>query len=207
MDSYAVREVSDTDINPGAPKDGAEKGRGDKPFSELTPAIPINHYSTTTPAITHRRKLDSFLLENVITRMRAELGPVMHTAAQQVAVREHERTREWFITHALPKAIRVSQRSAYDVLRSHGVVTDPRGGKKNSGLEVGRHVPSSSSGEPLTDDDVISLAQSCVALLETQGQSFERTLAEMSVEGGGFLLPQDAPRVRAKVEDLIRGGK
>ena len=42
------------------------------------------------------------------------------------------------------------------------------------------------------------LAQACVAMLETQRQSIEVTLSEMSSEAGGFLLPEDAGRVREK---------
>jgi Flp pilus assembly protein CpaB len=47
------------------------------------------------------------------------------------------------------------------------------------------------------------LAQACVAMLEAQGQAVEVTLSEMSTTAGGFLLPEDAPRVRQKVETLL----
>jgi hypothetical protein len=40
-------------------------------------------------------------------------------------------------------------------------------------------------------------------MLEVQGQSIEVTLSEMSVAAGGFLLPEDARRVRQKVNSLI----
>ena len=55
----------------------------------------------------------------------------------------------------------------------------------------------------LSDEEVATYAHSCVALLITQGQSIDCTLSEMSSEAGGFLLPEDVPRVRAKVEALI----
>jgi hypothetical protein len=40
-------------------------------------------------------------------------------------------------------------------------------------------------------------------MLEAQGQSIERTLSEMSVEAGGFVLPEDAHRVRESAESLL----
>ena len=43
----------------------------------------------------------------------------------------------------------------------------------------------------------------CVAMLETRGQSIEFTLSEMSTEAGGYLLPEDAPRVRDKANALL----
>jgi hypothetical protein len=40
-------------------------------------------------------------------------------------------------------------------------------------------------------------------MLEAQGRPVEVTLSEMGVAAGGFLLPEDAPRVRQKVDSLI----
>jgi hypothetical protein len=51
--------------------------------------------------------------------------------------------------------------------------------------------------------EVEELAQACVAMLEAQGQAIEVTLSEMSTEAGGFLLPEDAPRVRAKAKTIL----
>ncbi len=41
-----------------------------------------------------------------------------------------------------------------------------------------------------------------MALLEAQGQTIDCTLSEMSIESGGFLLAEDAPKVRARAEAL-----
>ena len=49
----------------------------------------------------------------------------------------------------------------------------------------------------------MELTQACVAMLEVKGQSVEVTLSEMSAEAGGFLLPEDAPRVRVKAEAFL----
>jgi hypothetical protein len=58
----------------------------------------------------------------------------------------------------------------------------------------------------LSDEEITELAESCVALLVTQGQTIDRSLSEMSVEAGGFLLQEDAPKVRTRAEVLTRAG-
>jgi hypothetical protein len=205
MDSFAVRETLDKDLNPGAPKNGAETGQVYKILPEPTPPTPDNHYLNTTAGSTLRRELDSFSLEHVITRLRAELEPAMHTAARQAAAREHERTREWLENKGLPKAARVAQHEAYNVLRKHGVISESARSLR-AHAEVGRNDYSPPGPHPLTHDEVTELAEACFAMLETRGQSIELTLSEMSMEAGGFLLPEDAPRVREKAMSLLSAG-
>lgn len=55
----------------------------------------------------------------------------------------------------------------------------------------------------LTDEEIKGLAENCIAMLETHGQSIERSLSEMGSAAGGFLLPEDAPKVRALAESLV----
>lgn len=43
-------------------------------------------------------------------------------------------------------------------------------------------------------------------MFETRGQSIELILSEMSIEAGGFLLPEDAGRVRDKANALLSAG-
>jgi hypothetical protein len=205
MDSYAVREVLDTDINPRAPKNGAETGRANKNLSEPTPPVVVDHSPIRAPSIPRQGEPESFLLENVIKRLRAELEPVMHAAARQAAAREHERTREWLENRGLPKAARVAQHEAYNVLRKYGVISEAsRSSRAQS--EVGRNSYVPPEPHLLSAEEVNDLAQACVAMLETQGQSIEVTLSEMSSEVGGFLLPEDAGRVREKANLLISAG-
>jgi hypothetical protein len=210
-DSFADPENLDSGNDPRAPENGADTGPVGKTASATT-RLPTPGACAHLPRAEGQveaavRSPGSVSVEEIIERLKNELAPCVRDAAARAAAQEMVHTREWFAAHALPKAIRISQRSAYDVLRAHGVVTEPRGGRKNVGLEVGRHAPASPRAETLTEDDVAMLAQSCVALFETQGQPVERTLAEMGVEGGGFLLPEDVPRVRARVETLLRGAK
>ena len=210
-DSFAVREVLDTDINPHAPKTGADTKRMNENLSEPTPRVPTDHYSKTAADTSLQGRPESFMLENVITRLRAELEPAMHAAARQATAREHERTREWLENRGLPKVARVAQHEAYNVLRKYGVISEASHSSRSQ-LEVGRYSFAPPDSHPLSAEEINDLAQACVAMLETQGQSIEVTLSEMSSEAGGFLLPEDAGRVREKANSWIsagdgRGGK
>ncbi len=95
-DSFAVPEVLDTNINPRAPKSGADQVQVDKIPSELTPRISANQLSNAKPCTTTMSQTESALsMDEIVTRLRAELEPAMQTAARNAAAREHERTREW----------------------------------------------------------------------------------------------------------------
>lgn len=204
-DSFAVGETLDPDKNSRAPKNGADSIRLDKPAPG--PAQPTPHAISPneSPSTTLRQAPDVVSLEDIITRLRAELEPAMHTAARQAAAREHERTREWLENRGLPKVARVAQHEAYNVLRKYGLVSEAAVASR-SRSEVGRSSYESPAPHPLSDDEVNDLAQACLAMLETKGQSIEVTLSEMSAEAGGILLPEDAGRVREKANFLISTG-
>jgi hypothetical protein len=203
MDSFAVREVSDTDKNPLAPKNGADTERADRTLSEPTPPSPANyHPSNVAPKPSRRHEPEPLLLEDVVTRLRAELEPAMREAARQAAASEHERTREWLENRGLPKAARVAQQEAYNVLRKYGVIGEVSRPVRSQ-PEVGQTNYTPPAPHPLSAEEVTELAQACIAMLETQGQSVEMTLSEMSSEAGGFLLPEDAGRVREKANSLL----
>jgi len=206
MDSFAVREVSDTDKNPRAPKNGADTGPVNKTFPEPPPSLQTSyHPSGAAPVSSRQHGHESILLENVVTHLRAELEPAMRAAARQAAACEHERTREWLENRGLPKAARVAQHEAYNVLRKYGVISEsPRAQRSQS--EVGRNSYTPAKPHLLSPEEVNEFAQACVAMLETRGQSIEVTLSEMSSEAGGFLLPEDAGRVREKVNSLLAAG-
>jgi hypothetical protein len=204
MDSYAVREVSDTDINPGAPKSGAETERVDKRVSDPIRNIPPPNHANITQGAVLARTPSVVAIEDVITRLKSELEPAMHAAARQAAAREHERTREWLENRGIPKAARVAQQEAYNVLRKYGVISESARSLRAQ-TEVGRGDYDYVPPEPhqLTEDEIAGLAEACVAMFETKGQSIELTLSEMSVEAGGYLLPDDAPRVRDHANALL----
>ena len=209
-DSFAVLENLDTDMNSRAPKNGA-KAQVDKITPDPTRPDPPSLQQTLTPSARQELIPESISLEEVITRMRAELEPAMHAAARQAAAREHARTREWLENRGLPKAARVAQHEAYSVLRKYGLISEASRPSRSQS-EVGRNSYAPHAPHPLSEDEVNDLAQACVAMLETQGQSIEVTLSEMSAEAGGFLLPEDAVRVRERANSVLsagdgRGGK
>jgi hypothetical protein len=203
-DSFAVSEVLDSDIYPGAPKNGADCQTISDPPSEQTPrnarrALPESRTREDRPSPPSPR--EDFPLDRIVSRLRAELEPALRRLAQQAAAGEHERTREWLESRGLPKAARVAQRETYDVLRRQGIL---KASGKDSHAEVGRGGSVPSAPRPLPEDEVFELAGACVALLEVKGQPVELTLSEMNVASGGFLLPGDASRVLEKVEVLLR---
>jgi hypothetical protein len=200
-DSFAVRESLDTDTNSRAPKNGADNEQAVKKSSAPYQPSAAKHCSNTQHAHSSQRTPSVPSLDDVVARLKAELEPVIHRAARQAAAREHERTREWLENRGLPKAARVAQHEAYNVLRKYGVLSEAARFSRSQ-LEVDRNSYVPPDPHTLSDDEVNDLAQACVAMLETQGQSIEMTLSEMSVEAGGFLLPEDAGRVRQKANSV-----
>jgi hypothetical protein len=211
-DSYADSEVLEKDLNPRAPKSGAET----EPASKMSSAPPRTSIPVSRTSHSHEeeelstglRVASAISVEEIVGRLRSELEPCVREiaarAAAQSASREMERTREWFETKALPKAVRVAQHEVYDLLRKHGGV-ESRRGRGSASREVGRAVDGYTAVEarPLTLEEVRETAEVCVALLETQGKSIEVTLSEISSEGGGWLLPEDAPHVREAAQKLL----
>jgi hypothetical protein len=204
-DSYAVKEVSDTEFNPCAPKNGAEKKEVDKTSPELQLMSTKEVAGRSVGREIEFSKLNvagALSIDEIVWRLKSELEPSLQSAAQQAARREHERTREWLENRGLPKAARVAQREAYNVLRNHGVVSAANE-RARADLEVGRN-HSTVEAKPLSEGEVKELAEMCIAMLETHGQAIDTTLAEISSEAGGCLLPEDAPRVRDLAETMLR---
>jgi hypothetical protein len=210
-DSFAVREVLETDLNPRAPKNGAEtKLVGKTSSTPNRPQAPIScttHDHEEGKQRIGRSATGVIPVEEIVERLKSDLEPrlkeVAARAAAQSTSREMERTRQWFETKALPKAVRVAQHETYELLRKNGGV-EGRRRQRSAGLEVGRGAGdyTASRARPLTPEEIRETAEICVALLETQGKSIEVTLFEMSSEGGGWLLPEDAPRVRELAESM-----
>ena len=139
-------------------------------------------------------------VEEIVSRLGRELEPSIQAAARRAAAQEHERTREWLESRGLPKAARVAQREAFNVLRKYGVIRDTA---HSSHVNVDRSYLEPDEHQPLSDSEVEELAQACIALLEVKRQPVELTLSELSAEAGGFLSSSDAPRVRARVKVLL----
>lgn len=201
-DSYADSEVLDSDVNSRAPKNGADKVQVDKIFSEPDRHPPTDRRVNRGLCTTTSQASSAASLEEIVTRLRNELEPLMQTATRNAAAREHERTREWLESRGLPKAARVAQHEAYNILRQHGLITN---NARTAHADVGRGSIVQADARPLTPEEIRELAETCVALLEVHGQAIDVTLAELSAEAGGTLLPVDAPKVRKLAEAMIEG--
>lgn len=199
-DSFAVLEVSDTDLNRRAPKNGADENDGVKNYSTRQPGIVETPRSANSPAVqttaTNVRPAPAPVpVDEIVRRLKLELEPGLLATARQAAASEHERTREWLESRGLPKAARVAQRETYNVLRQHGVI-NAANDRARAELAVGRQDDSTPVPKELTLDEVREMAEMCVAMLETHGRAIDATLSEISSEAGGFLLPADALKVR-----------
>ncbi len=210
-DSFAVKEISDQDINPVAPKNGADSQRVRNWVSEPTPPL-ICH--SPNPLPTGNRETESSpscvvaSTSEIVERLKLELEPDLQSfaarVAAQVASREIGRTREWFESKALPKAVRVAQRETYELLRKLGHV-DEQACRARSELAVGRSTCAVTTVEvrPLTRREIQEAAETCVALLEAQGKPIEATIAEFVAESGGWLAVEDAPSVLEAAEKIL----
>ena len=203
-DSYAVLESLEKNLNPRAPKNGADyTGVGQLPPLTLSPE-PTTVRSGD--ARTAHGTADPGSSDGLTEALLARLEPAVRAAAAQAAAREHERTREWLETRGLPKAARVAQREAFNVLRHHGLIIGTAS-RPGGGATVGR----SGSAElvklrALSPAEVRELAEACVAMLEVHAKPIDVTLAELSAEAGGVLLAEDAPKVRELALALAADG-
>jgi hypothetical protein len=204
-DPFGDLESLDTDKKSRAPKNGAGEQTGVPHLpNQLTrpvlAAVPVASTSTRVP---HDQRQSS--LEAVVSRLRAELEPRVREAAREAAAREHERTREWLESRGLPKAARVAHQETYNILRKYGVI-EGSSRPTRSQTEVGRRTYTQPDPLPISDDEVNDLAQACLAIFETQGRPVAVTLSEMGLGAGGFLLPEDAERVRERADSLLTAG-
>jgi hypothetical protein len=202
-DTFGDIEKSDLDNNSCAPMNGADDRTAGKTSPDQEPRrAQVGQDATAVPPLPAQGyELPS--VDELVRRLKVELEPLLRTAAVQSATREHERTREWLENRGLPKAARVAQREAFNVLRQYGVI-------KNSGLRVraeltiGQHNQPAYKPKRLTPGEITEVAEICVSMLEGHGQAIDVTLAEISTEAGRYLLAEDAPRVRELAVSLAR---
>lgn len=201
--SSHTEEILELDIS-DAPQNGADQERLDTlPSGQAPDSIPN---ALTAPAISPTQVHDTVAnkfthISDIVKTLKAELEPSLRAIAAQAASREHERTREWLENRGLPKAARVAQREAFNVLRQYGVIKDSRQ-RARTGLMVGKHEHAPYKPKLLTPDEIKEVAEICASLLGGYGQAIDVTLAEISTEAGGYLLAEDAPRVREMAELL-----
>src|SRR5438128_9400292 len=130
-ETFGDIENSDLNRNTGAPKDGADNSHSDKVSLDQSSCQAQNKQASTqvpkpVPKIVPLPAQGYALpaVDEIVRRLKVELEPSLRAAAVEAAAHEHERTREWLENRGLPKAARVAQREAFNVLRQHGVITD-----------------------------------------------------------------------------------
>ncbi|HEY9282652.1 MAG TPA: hypothetical protein VIP46_04270 [Pyrinomonadaceae bacterium] len=202
-DSFADPEGLDTDLDPRAPKNGAEHSGVVKTESDRQPT-PLRRSSQNTGTAGGGSAPPPLRVEipvnEIVSRLGREIEPSIHAAARRAAAQEHERTREWLESRGLPKAARVAQREAYNVLRQYGIISEAACSSRG---DVGRAHPAPEEYRRLSEGEIEELAEACVAMLEVKGQAVEVTLSEMRVDTGGFLPPADVERVRERSKSLL----
>src|SRR5205085_1815694 len=146
---------------------------------------------TNAQHTTHQALLDV----ETINYLLRQLEPTVRVAATTAAERAHENTCQWLEHRGLPKAARVAQREAYNVLRQHGLIKNtPR--RLQADPDAERQAPQPAMAQPLPPEELRELAETCIAMLEVHGQGIDVTLSALSIADGGCLLPEDVLKVR-----------
>jgi hypothetical protein len=203
-DTFGNIENLDLDRNTGAPKDGADNRQPDEISPNQRPRPTQNEQAPPRATNIPPSPAQAYALpplDEIIRRLKVELEPALRTVAVQAAAREHERTREWLENRGLPKAARVAQREAFNVLRQNGVI---KGSERRARTElmVGQHDHAPYKPKLLAPDEIKEAVEICVSMLEGRGQAIDVTLAEISAEAGGYLLAEDAPKIREMAESI-----
>ena len=152
------------------------------------------------------RELIAALRVELATQLRQQI-PQMVSQAQR---EEAEQTRKWFNDKALPKAIRVAQHEAYQILRQSGQAVE-EAARHQAASSVGRQNSTADPANPpvttaQSTAQITELAEICLTQLELCGQPISATVAAMVGDGSAqsCLHPTDAPRVQAAAEALCR---
>lgn len=177
-DPFGDSEISDTEENRRAPKNGADTPSGieNRPENATSATTPVQSHLPPTAtadmvsemnvalppiyagaAVTNTTQPSlSTEIEGIITRLKRELEPSVRNAAAhaatRAAAREHAQTRQWLDRHGIPKATRVAQKEAFKVLRSHGVIDHARE-RARADLAVGRPTKPEIGDDALDRDD------------------------------------------------------
>jgi hypothetical protein len=162
----------------------------------------VDHQRPKEIQVSKSKARGSLSISEIVHRLKSDLESSLEQTARRAARQEHERTREWLENRGLPKAARVAQREAYNVLRKYGLISE-KASSLSTQVEIGRSDYSPAKPQQLSDNEITDLAGACVAMLETKGYSINLTISEMGAAAGGFLLPEDAERVRDKASSLV----
>lgn len=209
-DSFAVLETLDSNLDPSALKSSAgtievsDSLQNFQAKNSLAEKIsPDVAWQENTGRELSGNEIGPNAMRDLTQRLKQELEPVLTTVAARIARSEHERTREWLEKHGLPKAARVAQREAYNLLRQQGVIKGKATRPPTSGEDYAKHeLPL--AARSLEAAELAELASTCLAMREIHGQAFALTLAALSTDAGGCLTSEDAAKILALAEELCR---
>jgi hypothetical protein len=184
-DTYGVLDDSDSDISPPAPNSGAATKNGTVKNSP-EPERPVFDASQ--------------LVEQLLAGFESILAGVIRREGQH----GFERVRDWMDRFGIPKATRVALHEGYRVA-SRGGAKDEKQRRHDEWVNVGRAEEPGATGHRLSEIEVRMYAEMCAQLFTEKGVLPDAALADLSVEAGGAILPEDAPRVRAVIEQIMDG--
>lgn len=198
--NLVVLDTLDTG-NPRAPKRGAETKTTEIKAIEESPenSRPQGQVTFVQSENANGQRPDH-AFDVMINQLQLRLEQRLKIATAQAASDAHERTRQWFEHKALPKAVRVGQREAYNVLRKYGLLKrelsfEPQVGKP-------RVASDSPTTKPRTCEEIQELAEACVAIFEMQGKAIEQTISELCASATTRLSLEEAEEIK-KAADKI----
>jgi DNA-binding transcriptional regulator YhcF (GntR family) len=203
--NYVKIDILDKD-NPHAPKTGAEtkiyevdEAREEAASHKTLPTQkPVTSEETETA--NPKKNAD---LDRLIARLQTELEKRLATATARATSDAHEHTRQWFEQKALPKAIRIGQKEAYNVLRTYGLLKR----ESRSESQVGKSFVASENTnvKQRTHAEIRDLAEACVAMFELQGKAIEQTISEMCASEKTKLSADDAEHIKKVALEITQG--
>ena len=143
------------------------------------------------------------IAHDIVPLLLPQLRETIRSATRHAAADQEQRLRIWLSDQALPKVARVAQSESYKVLRQHGIAGG-QATRARSHLHVGAGPRTPQKPRPLSEQEVADTAEYCLYRLQADGQSIDVTLAEVSTDAGGYLLAEDAPKVRELAIALAR---
>src|SRR6266545_2537005 len=177
----ASRESLDKDINPRARMRAVKPPIVAEAASCVVAEQPSSRPNNPTAAIGPAVQLD---LGQVVNAVKRELEPVIASmcgdAIDSACRKQAALNLEWFERAELPKAVRVAQREAFDLLRSYGVIAK----KPPNGANIGRNSTASSDEANATE----SVRMSIVASLGEAGEAIRQVAASDQVSCNPVLL-------------------
>jgi hypothetical protein len=193
------REDLDQDINPRTHPRAAET-----PVSKVFLGSVSAHQfpSKTVPVESDTLAISStqFNLAQVVGLVKRELEPAITSACDEAIAtacrNEAALNREWFEKAGLPKAIRVAQHEAFNVLRSHGVIAK----KAPNSASVGSYCATAEKGtEGKGEENQIATFLAEASTLIQQAAARDTALENVTLRNACLVTDAELGRLRDRL--------